>query len=77
MSRAKVKINTELPFNEIFFGKGDDLYDLSGLLAIIHSTVTDCLQDISIQRQSENPNLEDIDSPLHGVLNLIEKVRGF
>ena len=77
MSRAKVKINTELPFNEIFFGKGDDLYDLSELLAIIHSKATDCLQNISIQRQSENPNLEDIDSPLHGILNLIEKVRSY
>jgi hypothetical protein len=77
MERAKVEINTELPFNEIFLGKGDDFYNLLGLLSMIHRKVSDCLQDISIQRQSENPNLEDIDSPLHGVLNLIEKVRGF
>ncbi len=75
--KAKVKINAELSFDEIVLGKEDDLYNLSGLLGIIHSKVTDCLQDISIQRQSENPKLEDIDSPLHSVLNLIEKVRGY
>lgn len=75
--KAKVKINTELNFDDIIFGKDDDIYNLSGLLAIIHSKVTDCIQDISIQRQSEYHNLDDIDVQLYSILNLIEKIQGY
>lgn len=70
---AKVTITKEVSFNEIAIGD----YTLSEVLNIIHSKTTECLQNISIERQKENPDYTDIDSPLCGVLNLIEQVRGF
>ena len=69
---AKVTITKDVRFNEIVIGD----YTLSEILNIIHTKTTECLQNISIENQSETPNFTDIDAPLHGVLNLIEQVRG-
>ncbi|MFA5432745.1 MAG: hypothetical protein WC319_07730 [Candidatus Paceibacterota bacterium] len=69
---AKVTITKDVRFNEIVIGD----YTLSEILNIIHTKTTECLQNISIENQSEKPNFTDIDAPLHGVLNLIEQVRG-
>jgi len=77
MHKAKIHLEQEVSLNDIFFGKDDCLHDLSAVLFILHKNITECIQDISIQRQSVNPNLEDIDAPLHSALSLIEKVRGF
>ena len=69
---AKVTITKDVRFNEIVIGD----YTLSEILNIIHTKTTECLQNISIENQSKKPNFTDIDAPLHGVLNLIEQVRG-
>lgn len=69
---AKVTITKDVRFNEIVIGD----YTLSEILNIIHTKTAECLQNISIENQSETPNFTDIDAPLYGVLKLIEQVRG-
>ena len=71
--KAKVTLKDEINFTEIVIGG----YTLSEILKVIHSKTTECVQNISIENQKDNPNYTDIDSPLHGVLNLIESIRGF
>lgn len=47
---------------------------LSDILSTISKHTHDCIMDISIQRQSEKPDLEMIDTPLHIILNLLEDI---
>lgn len=70
---GKVTITKDINFNEIIIGDSN----LSEILYQIHKRTLRCLQDISIERQKENPDFTDIDAPLHGVLNLIEKIQSF
>jgi len=68
--RAKVKMSADMYFHEVKIGDTD----LQSILIEIHQKVQQVVMGISIENQSENPNYEDIDAPLHGVLNLIEKL---
>lgn len=71
--KAKVTLKDEIDFSEIIIGD----YTLSEILKVIHSKTTECIQNISLENQKNNPNFIDIDCPLHGVLSLIENIRGF
>ena len=70
---AKVTMTKYLNLDEIQIGE----YTLSDILDLIHKETTECLQNISIERQKDIQDFTDIDSPLHYVLNLIEEVRGY
>lgn len=69
--KAKVLLLSEIDLEEIKIGP----HNMADLLQKIHDSVVSTVQDISIQRQKGNPNLEDIDAELYGVLNLIEEVQ--
>lgn len=69
--KAKVLLSSEIDLEEIKIGP----HNMADLLQKIHDSVVSTVQDISIQRQKGNPNLEDIDAELYGVLNLIEEVQ--
>lgn len=71
MSRAKIKTEIKVSFNEIKIGD----YTLSDILYEIRKNAHDCLEDISIERQKINPNLEDIDVGLHRILNLLDEIQ--
>lgn len=68
--KARVKINSEIDIENIMLGEKS----LYGVLKEIHSKVANVISEISIQNQSENPNFEHIDVPLHSVLNRIEVI---
>lgn len=72
---AKIKMNTEINCNNIIINNGEKDYTLTGLLSEIESNLRLFLVDISTERQSDTPNLDDIDAPIHSVLNLIEKLK--
>ena len=71
--KARVELTKEISFDKIWIGD----ITLSEMFAMIHSDATACIQNISIERQSNNPNYEDIDSPIYSILNLIEQTRGY
>ena len=70
---AKITITKDVSFNEIKIGK----YNLTEILDLIYRKTNETVLNISIENQSETPDYTDIDSPLHGILNLIEEIRGF
>lgn len=71
--KAKIHTNIEVSDSEIVIGK----QTLSEILDIIYNKTQNSVQAISIARQTENPNLEDLDSDLCAVLNLIEEIRKY
>lgn len=69
---AKIKITKDVRLEDITIGK----HNLLEIFDLLHSKITVCVREISIQNQSENPDYTDIDSPLHGALNIIEEIIG-
>lgn len=67
---ATIKIENKLSLTEIMV-KDESI---AKILKNIHSDILECVQDISLERQKETPNYEDIDSPLHRALNKIESL---
>jgi len=65
---AKIAINTEVEISEIKIG-GRSLADL---LSLIEDNARTVVSDLSIQSQKDCPNYEDIDAPLHEILNILE-----
>lgn len=70
--KAKVTLKTEIDFSEVIIGD----YTLSEIFKEIYSRTIECVQNISLENQKSDPDFTDIDCPLHGVLNLIENIRG-
>jgi hypothetical protein len=69
--KAKISLTKEVSFNEIKIGK----YNLEEILNLIHDKANKVILNISFENQSDNPDYTDIDSPLHGILNLIEEIQ--
>lgn len=70
MSKAKIiiPIETEVDTDVIQIGNRT----LTKLLSLIENNVRTCISDLSIQSQTDFPTYEDIDAPLHEILNILE-----
>jgi len=68
MTTATITINAKVDTNEIKLGN----QSLTDLLSLIEDNVRTCISDLSIQAQKDFPNYEDIDAPLHEILNILE-----
>lgn len=69
--RAQITISEDVDFDKIKIGKR---YTLEDIFSIIQQSAEECVMDISIQNQQEIPNYEDIDTPIHRILNLLEEI---
>jgi len=70
-----VKINTQITATWFECKIGE--YNLSNIISEIYNSTLSCVQKISIERQSDNPDLEYIDVDLYRILDLIEKIRRY
>ncbi len=68
--KAEITITNEFSFDEVKIGDKT----LEDILREIHNEARKCLLEFYIQSQSENPDYEDIDTPLHRILNIIEDI---
>lgn len=65
---AEIAINTKVEISEIKIGDRT----LDDLLSLIEDNIRTVITDISFQSQKDCPNYEDIDAPLHEILNILE-----
>jgi hypothetical protein len=71
--KATITKEIEMSCSEIKIGN----FTLSEILDFIYTKTENTVQDISIERQRDKPNLEYLDSELCSVLNFIEDIRRF
>jgi len=69
----------DVQINKVFTVTPNDVkigeYTLSEIISGIYDRTLICVQNISIERQSPVPNLDDIDVDLYSILNLIEEIQ--
>lgn len=69
--KAKIKFEKEIDLNEIII----DGKSINEILNVVHKNCLTVLKDLSIHKQNNEPLDEDFDTPIHQILNLIEKIK--